>query len=966
MEDPWGSPWATDTNTNLEPTIPRSTLELPGRTLTRQRSFSTASPWAVEEDGFNDWASADPGLALPTPAAASSSIWAGWGSENGPNSSQTQLAPAPRAREGSLGMHSPSWPAAVSPGLPPARTISRRSSSRSLFRQPSPDPWAVEFSENRLSLPTPALVSAEQAAFSTLDRHEEEDEEDIAKIKEDEKAANAAPETGTTQDGKSTPAPDKNRDGEVDPVTNTGNEAARREDGEGNNTRSLSDSRHSSISAGSHHDDRPDSPITSMDEDAKDRPKTSRRPSVKVQELVHMYDGMVKPKESGLAVPTAPGGRQRSTSRGAASIRSTRTEDISEFGDFEDAENLGSAPPSRKPSVGGSPRPGSSRVGPAVSALQAPSRGSGLANSSPPAPIPEERLNSFQDLRSKFGPVAFTPDLGSIDKLFDVAKLDAEQPSAKDYSLDAVDGIINDSFSSVSERKTWYRISRPGSMRRHNLGDDENYRRVTWPVSKTREQTNMIVRRWMEEDSFSGGRPSFGGNRPVRGGAFNWDTKAEPLSMDEIFGKRKSAQPPKPASATVPRPLSLQPRSAAAHSRNLSTGVKSLPPRSPGVSSLPSPSPLSIPAPPKSPAFGWSTMTNGSATPASSRPPSRAVRQSLEVPSSTFDSNTGVTASAPESESRSSLQLVPPPSAPSVSSNLVVEEEDDEEWGEMVASPSVASPMDSSRPASGIFDTGVNSSVAELAMIDSSPAASKDTGATLVAAASKLEQDEATAKASQQPPLPSAGIWDFSAFETKLAPSFAPATPTEPAIPPTTTSKPEFDFDTPLQSPALSGPSRTGSPTSAFQIPTPSTPSGPMASSRTSSSASFQLPPPPTPPVSGQSKHTPKSSISSQPAMEPARPISPAAFQLSKPPSPKHSTRPSLSLGRPSPLQHVITPKASSPKVSSPKPMSPTINSATVPPPAKTVSFAQPQPDEESAAVARIVEALPDLSYMLR
>ncbi|KAH8775244.1 hypothetical protein F5883DRAFT_545560 [Diaporthe sp. PMI_573] len=856
-------------------------------------------------------------------------------------------------------MHSPSWPAAASPGLPPVRTISRRSSSRSLFRQPSPDPWAVEFSENRLSLPTPALVSAEQAAFSTLDRHDEEDEEDLAKIKEDEKAADAVLETGTTQDCKSTSTPDRTRDEEVDPVASTGNEAAKREDAEGTLTRSLSDSRHSSMSAESHHDDRPDSPITSMDEDAKDRPKALRRPSVKVQELVHKFDGMAKPKEGGLSVPIVSGGRQRSTSRGAASIRSTRTEDISEFGDFEDAENFDSAPPSRKPSVGGSPRPGSSRVGPAISALQASSRGPALANTLVSAPIPEERSSVFQDLRTKFGPVTFSPHFESIDKLFDVAKLDAEQPSAKDYSLDSVDGIINDSFSSVSERKTWYRISRPGSMRRHNLGDDENYRRVTWPVSKMREETNQIVCRWMEEGSFSGGHPSFGGSRPVKGGAFNWDTKSEPLSMDQIFGKRKSAQPPKPASATVPRPLSLQPRSAAAHSRNLSTGVKSLPPRSPGVSSLPSPSPMSIPGPPKSPAFGWSTMTDGSATPASSRPPSIAVRQSLEVPSSRFDSNTGFTAGAPESESRSSLQLVPPPSAPSVGSNaLVEEEEDDDEWGEMVASPSAASPMGGSRPASGIFDTGVNSSVAGLAINGPLPAPSKDIGETLVAATSKLEHDEATPKTHEQPPQPSAGVWDFSAFETTLAPSFAPETPTEPSIPPTTTSKPEFDFDTPLQSPALSEPSRTGSPTSAFQIPTPSTPSGPMASSRTSSSASFQLPPPPTPPVSTQSRHTPKSSISSQPALEPTRPISPAAFQLSKPPSPKHSTRPSLSLGRPSPLHHVITPKASSPK-----PMSPTIQSATIPPPAKSVSFAQP--DEESVAVARIVEALPDLSYML-
>ncbi|KAK7713192.1 hypothetical protein SLS63_012095 [Diaporthe eres] len=560
------------------------------------------------------------------------------------------------------------------------RTISRRSSSRSLFRQPSPDPWAVEFSENRLSLPTPALVSAEQAAFSTLDRHEEEKEEDMAKIKEDEKAEVAAPATALTQDYETTQLSDRTRDEDVGAVTNTGDEAVKRENEEGTNTRSLSDSRHSSMSAESHPDDRPDSPITSMDEDARDRPRIPRRPSAKVQELVHMYDGMVEPKDNTLSVPIAPSGRQRSTSRGAASIRSTRTEDISEFGDFEDAESLGSAPPSRKPSVGGSPRPGSSRSGPARSALN--------AKPSAPAPIPEERSHMFQDLRAKFGPVVFTPDLESVDKLFDVAKLDAEQPSAKDYSLDAVDEIIKDSFSSVSERKTWYRISRPGSMRRHDLGDDENYRRVTWPVSKMREETNKIVRRWMEEDS--GGRPSFGGGNSVKGGAFNWDTKSEPLSMDQIFGKRKSAQPPKLASAAVPRPLSLQPKSAAAHSRNLSAEVTSLAPRSPG--------------------------------------------------------------------------LAPPSSAPSVGSNALVEDEEDEEWGEMVASP-----MESSRPVSGIFDLGMNSSMAELSTKDPSPAAPfNDTAATLVAVASKLEHDEAPKKAHQQPPAPSTDMWDFSAFDTTL------------------------------------------------------------------------------------------------------------------------------------------------------------------------------------------------------
>jgi hypothetical protein len=84
------------------------------------------------------------------------------------------------------------------------------------------------------------------------------------------------------------------------------------------------------------------------------------------------------------------------------------------------------------------------------------------------------------------------------------------------------------------------------------------------------------------------------------------------------------------------------------------------------------------------------------------------------------------------------------------------------------------------------------------------------------------------------------------------------------------------------------------------------------------------------------------------------------ALQMSKPPTspvpfiPQHTQRSSLSMGRPSPLQKVLTPKASSPQ-----PMSPAIAS-----PLKTVSFVHDN-GGESLAVRRIVDGLPDLSYML-
>lgn len=998
MEDPWGSPWATnDTNTALEPAPPRSTLELPGRTLTRQRSFTTQSPWATDDDGSSDWGAADSSLALPTPAATSGgSKWGGWGGENGSNSSQTQLTP--RAREGSLsqGQSSPAWPAATSPGLIQGKTLSRRSSARSLFGHPSPDPWAAE-AQHRLSLPLPALISAEQVAFSTLDRHEEEEEEEDVVVEQE--AERGEPAKGTKD--RSHHADDA--EGEIKPPGTSripdekeGEKPKPEVPNAEDHPKSRTQSRHSSFSDRSQRDERPDSPITSMDEESKDRPQTQRRPSANVQELVDTLGQLAKKHGDALAVPDPTRGRRRSTSQGAMSIRSVRTDHASDFGDFEDAESYNSAPPSRRPSFIGSPRPPSSGAGRTRSLSRSSLPGETMSMAVGPAKIPEGKVNRFNELRDKFGPLNFAPDIESTDKLFDVAKLDAVQPSAKDFSLDHIDGIIKDSFTSISERKTWWRISRHGTMRKHDSGDDDNYRRITWASSKTREDTNTIVRRWMEEGSYSGGRPSFGDVASVKGGAFNWNSRAEPLSMDQVFGKRKSTQHLKAAAASIPRPLSLQPQPKTyAHSRNLSTGVKSLPPPSPGVNSLPppSPSPLSIPGPPRSPAFGWSTATDGSAseTPGSSRPPSRAVRRSIEVTSVNLASSRSVATSINEPESRTSLQLAPPSAPPSVSPEKSIDpvpeveddDDNDDEWGEMVVSPPSAS-----RPVSGFFDVGIASALASLSADKrTSPAPTADTSVTLDAVSSKLQQGQTVNEveavpAPALPSAPAAHIWDFAAFDTAQV-AATPTPPMVPSIPPTITSKPEFEFDTPLQSPALSGPSKTASPMSASQLsqtptrtvpavlsrisstgsvhpPQPPTPVIPTALSRTSSIASFQLPPPPTPTFPIQPQHASKTSISSTISSGPSRPSSPVALQISKPPAspvpfiPQHTQRSSLSMGRPSPLQKVLTPKASSPQ-----PMSPAIAS-----PLKTVSFAHDN-GGESLAVRRIVDGLPDLSYML-
>ncbi|KUJ17588.1 uncharacterized protein LY89DRAFT_553332, partial [Mollisia scopiformis] len=103
------------------------------------------------------------------------------------------------------------------------------------------------------------------------------------------------------------------------------------------------------------------------------------------------------------------------------------------------------------------------------------------------------------------------------------------------------DTVPHDSFSTIEERKTWYRVSRYGTMRKYNTGDD-NYVRINWPQSQIRKDTLEIVARWMEEDRISG--------RVVLGGAskgssiFGWnDKKAAPVPLAHAFaakeGKRK-------------------------------------------------------------------------------------------------------------------------------------------------------------------------------------------------------------------------------------------------------------------------------------------------------------------------------------------------------------------------------------------------------------------------------------------
>ncbi|PQE07071.1 hypothetical protein CJF30_00009468 [Rutstroemia sp. NJR-2017a BBW] len=129
------------------------------------------------------------------------------------------------------------------------------------------------------------------------------------------------------------------------------------------------------------------------------------------------------------------------------------------------------------------------------------------------------------------GPVDFAIDLTAVDKIFEKDNLPAIDSSAEKVFIP--DTIIADTFATTGERKTWYRISRYGPMRKHNAGDDENYVRITWAQSTVKEGTQKIVARWMEEDR-NNGHVVLGGTSKG-GSVFGWnDPNAAPVPLAAI------------------------------------------------------------------------------------------------------------------------------------------------------------------------------------------------------------------------------------------------------------------------------------------------------------------------------------------------------------------------------------------------------------------------------------------------
>ncbi|KAI1173973.1 hypothetical protein F4777DRAFT_414003 [Nemania sp. FL0916] len=649
MDDPWGSPWASadaPSDSDAPPSSRATTLlsPPPRAFFGNATSPPVQSPWGGRDDDGNQiW-----GSTARAEGAGSQDEWSPWAE------SDIQLPrPSPGRSSPSKEQHSLAWPgnAASSPGL----RAPSRSRTPSILRHHSPDPWATEWSlANRSDVELPSSARPADDDTPTIDtrQHDESNQtslsaEESAKERDTSNrepvdASERISDKSILLEQSDAPAPSHE-------VTDTHRIITSKS---GSTAYEVS-SRPSSTCTIDSHDrtERQDSPITSIDEDRGARMQpNSQKTSGKVQELVGKYDGLTRAASE---EPPAPGrrGTSRTPSREESADRSESQsgdkddndndddDDGADFGNFEEAlaiDSRGSRSPIHgHPELSPISKEEPDDILPKIVNLDGEQAPATIDEAEPV--LPHNNVNKFRG-------ITFATNLISVEKLFPDLPDSLRTSSEEDPEIP--DHVISDSFTTVSERKAWYRVSRYGSMRKHNSGDDENYHRVSWATSQLHSDTIKIVRRWMEQDSYAG-RAILGGTK--RTGFFDWDSEAAPVKLDEVFRRKKPA-------TNHSRTTSIPVNSAAAQIKS----AHARPYRNSIGSSLPSE--LHPVSPTAAPVPGFNLNSEaGKSTPAATFSPINQPPNSVLVPEAT----------------QGSIHHIQ--SAPA--------DEDDDDWGDMVSSP---------------------------------------------------------------------------------------------------------------------------------------------------------------------------------------------------------------------------------------------------------------------------------------
>ena len=614
MDDPWGSPWASTDAAPPNPPPNNVLLNPPPKAFFGGTSLTHSpgpSPWADDET-FSGWAAKSEHDLLDA------SPWATAGRDSPLRTPHLRSKTSSIFEKESIG----SWPG--SPGLNPPL----RSRASSVFRPPpSPDPWAAD------SVWLDATPKQPPPSAAPTGNH------------------NLKPEDAPS------PRPGPS------PITLSSSKLPEEDESDANAGPRDSPSRPSStfsIDDSSRAPERQDSPITSIDEDAGLRPQQpgARKVTGKIALLVDKFDGLARAaSEEPVELQRSISSRDQSKERSRETLQPVTGNELTTDAAvasvaFDDARGTLAGNEQSGGSAAISTSPDDNRNGFEESSAVASSE----TRRSPSAPV--------QEIIEKFGPISFNVNLDGLQTIFSNIPDNVSNGADRDDELP--DRIISDSFTNLEQRRIWYRISRYGSMRKHNSGDDENYPRIQWATSAVHEETIKVVKRWKEEDSISG-RPTFGLGK--RTGGFNWDSSSAPIEMDKIFARKPRAATKSSIPTVTQRDSVELPNGRAIRAFTLPQNALSGPPvvaKAFGWSST-------VPEP-SSPALPFATGTTAS-------PKTDSARNSLSLPPAP--------AVAPKQVPQEPL---PPVQHISTSKDVAEAEDDDDddEWGEMVASPTFA------------------------------------------------------------------------------------------------------------------------------------------------------------------------------------------------------------------------------------------------------------------------------------
>ncbi|KAJ4250735.1 hypothetical protein NW757_006936 [Fusarium falciforme] len=467
------------------------------------------------------------------------------------------------------------------------------------------------------------------------------------------------------------------------------------------------------------------------------RPPALRQPSNKVQELVEMYDDIAKRSHS--VSPIDPTMRKASSTKSPVQEATPEPEAVERVESEPELEPVPEPAPEPETKVETEAREASPDVMEETTeeektAAEKTEEDEAQAESDswsdfespiheevpeePETKVVEEKFPQVEATthdepkeilqpRPKRPSIPFSIDMSKLDDLF--PSVEASFPTPEPVP----DVIIDDTFASISERKAWYQISRFGSIRKHNLGDDENYVRIGWGNSQVRDKAIRIVRRWMEEDSIAG-RVVLGRRGGAAGGKiFNWDSSAPSVDISELLARKShsrhasvnskgtAASPtgaafgwgssPAPSSTVaIPPPASersiTEPSSAVESSpveaaKTSPVTAKPPPPpappaRSPTAIARP-PSPIKpIPIKPTTRPLSISQPLPSPTSPQIPQPPSPIIPTPLQA------------TTRPISISQPITYPTSPLAQPPENAGWGDEEDDDDDWGDMVSSPS--------------------------------------------------------------------------------------------------------------------------------------------------------------------------------------------------------------------------------------------------------------------------------------